>query len=139
MRPSSSSTHIALEVLIEGNNHQQCCLVFTQFHIVLHQALTYHHKATMMHERLLGVDHIETISCYVSCPCSFSYSLSLLLCHQFSLALYCQAANSTLTGLKLLYRVRYLILLVSGSDHPELANCDVSQSCYTVSHCITLC
>ena len=46
---------------------------------------------------------------------------------QFSLALYCHAAKQTTTALRLLYRVRYLLLLITGPDHPEVANCDVSS------------
>lgn len=45
------------------------------------------------------------------------------------LALYCFANGQLSTALKLLYRARYLLLLVSGEDHPEMALLDVSAAC----------
>lgn len=42
------------------------------------------------------------------------------------LALYCFANGQLSTALKLLYRARYLMLLVCGEDHPEMALLDVS-------------
>ena len=42
------------------------------------------------------------------------------------LALYCFANGQLSTALKLLYRARYLMLMVSGEDHPEMALLDVS-------------
>lgn len=45
---------------------------------------------------------------------------------QMHLALYCFANGQLSTALKLLYRARYLLLLVSGEDHPEMALLDVS-------------
>lgn len=41
------------------------------------------------------------------------------------LALYCFANGQLSTALKLLYRARYLMLLVCGEDHPEMALLDV--------------
>lgn len=58
----------------------------------------------------------------------WSHDPCLFYQQQFSLALYCHAANQTTTALRLLYRVRYLLLLITGPDHPEVANCDVSAS-----------
>lgn len=49
-------------------------------------ALTYQHKATLVFERVLGVDHPETLSAYVN------------------LALYCHNTNQSATALRLLYR-----------------------------------
>ena len=49
-------------------------------------ALAYQHKATLVFERVLGVDHPETLSAYVN------------------LALYCHNTNQTATALRLLYR-----------------------------------
>lgn len=43
------------------------------------------------------------------------------------LALYCFANGQLSTALKLLYRARYLMLVVCGEDHPEMALLDVSQ------------
>lgn len=45
---------------------------------------------------------------------------------QIHLALYCFANGQLSTALKLLYRARYLMLLVCGEDHPEMALLDVS-------------
>jgi hypothetical protein len=42
------------------------------------------------------------------------------------LALYCFANGQLSTALKLLYRARYLMLMVCGEDHPEMALLDVS-------------
>ncbi len=47
---------------------------------------------------------------------------------QMHLALYCFANGQLSTALKLLYRARYLMLLVSGEDHPEMALLDVSAA-----------
>lgn len=43
------------------------------------------------------------------------------------LALYCFANGQLSTALRLLYRARYLMLVVSGEDHPEMALLDVSE------------
>lgn len=45
---------------------------------------------------------------------------------QTFLALYCFAGGEHSTSLQLLYRARYLTLLVSGEDHPQVAMIDVS-------------
>lgn len=49
-------------------------------------SLSNQHKATLILERVLGVDHSETISAYIN------------------LALYCHASNQSASALKLLYR-----------------------------------
>lgn len=46
---------------------------------------------------------------------------------QMHLALYCFANGQLSTALRLLYRARYLMLVVSGEDHPEMALLDVSE------------
>lgn len=51
---------------------------------------------------------------------------------QMHLALYCFANGQLSTALRLLYRARYLMLVVSGEDHPEMALLDVSEFCF---HC----
>lgn len=51
--------------------------------------------------------------------------LSLIQMH---LALYCFANGQLSTALKLLYRARYLMLLVCGEDHPEMAQLDVRST-----------
>lgn len=50
------------------------------------KALGNQHKATLILERVLGVDHYETVSAYIN------------------LALYCYTANQSLPALRLLYR-----------------------------------
>lgn len=46
---------------------------------------------------------------------------------QTFLTLYCFAGGHHLTSLQLLYRARYLTLLVGGDDHPQVALLDVSE------------
>ena len=53
-----------------------------------------------------------------------SNRLALLLRLQTHLALYCFANNQITTALKLLYRARYLTLIVIGENHPEVALLD---------------
>jgi len=50
------------------------------------KALANQHKATLILERVLGVDHYETISAYIN------------------LALYCHTAGQSLPALRFLYR-----------------------------------
>ncbi|XP_040007417.1 clustered mitochondria protein homolog isoform X2 [Xiphias gladius] len=73
-------------------------------------ALSHQEKAVMSSERLLGIDHPQTIQDYTY------------------LALYCFAGGQHSTSLHLLYRARYLTLLVSGEDHPQVALLDVSET-----------
>ncbi|VDN06962.1 unnamed protein product [Thelazia callipaeda] len=70
------------------------------------EALSQQHKATLMSERCNGLDDANTIMEYLN------------LAH-FSFAnLHIAAA------LKLLYRARYLLLLIHGEDHPVMAEID---------------
>uniref|UniRef100_A0AAZ3RGX5 Clustered mitochondria protein homolog n=1 Tax=Oncorhynchus tshawytscha TaxID=74940 RepID=A0AAZ3RGX5_ONCTS len=69
-------------------------------------ALSNQQKAVLMSERVLGVEHPNTIQEYMH------------------LALYCFANGQLSTALKLLYRARYLMLMVCGEDHPEMALLD---------------
>ncbi len=69
-------------------------------------ALSYQHKAALIFERVLGVDHPDTITSYIN------------------LALYCHATNQTSAAMRLMYRARYLLLLLYGEGHPELGTCD---------------
>uniref|UniRef100_A0A3P8TI59 Clustered mitochondria homolog n=1 Tax=Amphiprion percula TaxID=161767 RepID=A0A3P8TI59_AMPPE len=69
-------------------------------------ALSHQEKAVMSSERIQGVDHPQTIQDYTY------------------LALYCFAGGQRSTSLQLLYRARYLSLLVSGDDHPQVALLD---------------
>ncbi|XP_068441029.1 clustered mitochondria protein homolog isoform X2 [Clinocottus analis] len=70
------------------------------------EALSNQQKAVLMSERVLGIEHPNTIQEYMH------------------LALYCFANGQLSTALRLLYRARYLMLLVSGEDHPEMALLD---------------
>ncbi|CAK9304623.1 unnamed protein product [Gordionus sp. m RMFG-2023] len=70
------------------------------------QALAFQHKATIMSERIFGIDHSNTIIDYIN------------------LALYYVANFRTGCALKLLYRARYLLLLITDNDHPELIALD---------------
>ena len=57
-----------------------------------------------------------------------SCMLILLSVIQTHLALYCFASGRPSTSLQLLYRARYLTLLVTGEDHPQVAQLDVSET-----------
>lgn len=57
-----------------------------------------------------------------------SHGRILLSVIQAHLALYCFAGGRLSTSLHLLYRARYLTLLVSGEDHPQVALLDVSET-----------
>lgn len=70
------------------------------------EALSNQQKAVLMSERVLGIEHPNTIQEYMH------------------LALYCFANGQLSTALRLLYRARYLMLVVSGEDHPEMALLD---------------
>ncbi|XP_078600172.1 clustered mitochondria protein homolog isoform X3 [Branchiostoma floridae x Branchiostoma japonicum] len=67
------------------------------------EALNNQQKAVLMSERVLGIDHPNTITEYVH------------------LALYCFANQQVSAALRLMYRARYLALVVFGEDHPEMA------------------
>ncbi|XP_034744989.1 clustered mitochondria protein homolog isoform X2 [Etheostoma cragini] len=69
-------------------------------------ALSHQEKVVMTSERIKGIDHPQTIQEYIC------------------LALYSFAGGRYSTSLQLLYRARYLTLLVSGEDHPQVANLD---------------
>ncbi|XP_060115464.1 clustered mitochondria protein homolog [Heteronotia binoei] len=70
------------------------------------EALSNQQKAVLMSERVLGIEHPNTIQEYMH------------------LALYCFANSQLSTALGLLYRARYLLLLAFGEDHPEMALLD---------------
>ncbi|XP_070839589.1 clustered mitochondria protein homolog [Chaetodon trifascialis] len=69
-------------------------------------ALNHQEKAVMSSERVQGIDHPQTIQDYTH------------------LALYCFAGGRLSTSLQLLYRARYLTLLVIGEDHPQVTLLD---------------
>ncbi|XP_025194814.1 clustered mitochondria protein homolog [Melanaphis sacchari] len=74
------------------------------------EAMAYQQKAVFMSERVNGIDHPYTITEYIH------------------LALYCYANNQITTALKLLYRARYLAVLICGENHPEIALLDSNIS-----------
>ncbi|KAG8596885.1 hypothetical protein GDO81_002082, partial [Engystomops pustulosus] len=70
------------------------------------EALDNQQKAVIMTERTLGYDSSTTVQDYV------------FLSH------YCFASGQLPVALKLLYRARYLMLLIAGEDHPTMATLD---------------
>ncbi len=87
----------------------QCLRMLARLNYILGdhaEALSFQQKAVLMSERVNGIDHPYTITEYVH------------------LALYCFANSQISTSLKLLYRARYLCLLIVGELHPEVALID---------------
>lgn len=92
----------------------------------------------MSSERLQGIEHPQTIQDYVSLcfdpqaenismnPSSLIRQMCSLV--QIHLALYCFAGGRRSTALQLLYRARYLTLIVSGEDHPQVIALDVRET-----------
>ncbi|XP_028517937.1 clustered mitochondria protein homolog [Exaiptasia diaphana] len=70
------------------------------------QAVAYQKKAVIVCERVHGIDHPDTIIAYVH------------------LALYCHNCGMVSAALKLMYRVRYLALLIFGEGHPDMSTFD---------------
>ncbi|XP_041348382.1 clustered mitochondria protein homolog isoform X2 [Gigantopelta aegis] len=70
------------------------------------EALSYQQRAVLMSERVLGIDHPNTITEYTH------------------LALYCFANNQVSSSLRLMYRARYLAILCHGENHPDVALID---------------
>lgn len=91
----------------------------------------------MSSERLRGIDHPQTIQDYVSPINPQTGNISMnpsgvtRVTHslaQTHLALYCFAGGRCSTALQLLYRARYLTLIVSGEDHPHMITLDVRET-----------
>ncbi|XP_061418058.1 clustered mitochondria protein homolog isoform X1 [Lethenteron reissneri] len=83
-----------------------CLRLLARLHYILGdhgEALSCQEKATMMSERVLGIDSPYTIQEYMN------------------FALYCFTNAHISAALKLLYRGRYLALLLVGEDHPQMA------------------
>ncbi|XP_034883423.1 clustered mitochondria protein homolog isoform X2 [Mirounga leonina] len=86
-----------------------CLRLLARLHYIMGdyaEALSNQQKAVLMSERVMGIEHPNTIQEYMH------------------LALYCFASSQLSTALSLLYRARYLTLLVFGEDHPETALLD---------------
>uniref|UniRef100_A0A5K3EIG9 Clu domain-containing protein n=2 Tax=Mesocestoides corti TaxID=53468 RepID=A0A5K3EIG9_MESCO len=76
-----------------------------------HQAaLLFQQRATMISERVHGIDSPSTAAEYIH------------------MALYCFACGHVPIAFQLLYRARYLALLCHGENHPEIAQIDVNIS-----------
>nr|QVD39409.1 CLUH Clustered mitochondrial protein-like protein [Schistocerca gregaria] len=91
----------------------QCLRMLARLNYIMGEhaeAMAYQQKAVLMSERVNGIDHPYTITEYTH------------------LALYCFANSQVSTALKLLYRARYLALLVCGENHPEIALLDSNIS-----------
>lgn len=89
----------------------QCLRMVARLNYIMgdqYEAMAYQQKAALMSEKVNGIEHPQTITEYTH------------------LALYCFANGQVTTALKLLYRARYLLLLVCGENHPEMAVLDVS-------------
>jgi len=72
------------------------------------EAIEKQHKACLLSERCHGLDSPSTIQEYIT------------------LAHYCFATNQVPASLKLLYRARYLLKLIHGERHPEMATIDTN-------------
>ncbi|PIK50907.1 putative clustered mitochondria protein-like, partial [Apostichopus japonicus] len=86
-----------------------CLRMLARLHYLMGEnaeAIDMQQKAVMMSERCNGIDHPNTITEYMH------------------LALYCFAAGQAVSSLKLMYRARYLALIIFGEDHPEMAQFD---------------
>lgn len=91
----------------------QCLRMIARLNYIMGEhgeAMAYQQKAVLMSERVNGIDHPYTITEYAH------------------LALYCFANSQVSTALKLLYRARYLAILVCGENHPEVALLDSNIS-----------
>uniref|UniRef100_A0A8C4P0E3 Clustered mitochondria protein homolog n=1 Tax=Dicentrarchus labrax TaxID=13489 RepID=A0A8C4P0E3_DICLA len=93
-----------------GVLHEDVCMCLRLLgrisYILGEYALSHQERAVMSSERVQGIDHPQTIQDYTH------------------LALYCFAGGRLATSLQLLYRARYLTLLVIGEDHPHVALLD---------------
>lgn len=86
----------------------------------LTDALAQQHKAVMISERCNGIDNYETIIDYV---CLIFFSNDLIF--QMNIAHYSFVNLHIASALKLLYRARFLLLVVHGEDHPFMGQIDV--------------
>ncbi|KAK4301673.1 hypothetical protein Pmani_026201 [Petrolisthes manimaculis] len=89
----------------------QCLRMLARLNYIMGEyteAMSFQQKAVLMSERVNGIDHPYTIMEYTH------------------LAHYCFANNQVGSALKLLYRARYLMLIVHGEVHPEMALIDTN-------------
>ncbi|XP_062867426.1 clustered mitochondria protein homolog [Trichomycterus rosablanca] len=108
------SQALSLFTNVYGALHQDVCIclrLLGRVYYILEdyaEALSHQQKAVLISERVLGIEHPNTIQEYKD------------------LGLYCFASGQAATALRLLYRARYLMLLVCGEDHPEMALMDIN-------------
>ncbi|XP_051536679.1 clustered mitochondria protein homolog isoform X2 [Myxocyprinus asiaticus] len=108
----SISQALGLFTNVYGALHQDVCIclrLLGRIHYILGdyaEALSHQQRAVLISERVLGIEHPNTMQEYKH------------------LGLYCFAGGQPATALRLLYRARYLMLLVCGEDHPEMALLD---------------
>ncbi|KAK2873015.1 hypothetical protein Q8A67_022912 [Cirrhinus molitorella] len=106
------SQALGLFTNVYGALHQDVCIclrLLGRIHYILGdyvEALSHQQRAVLISERVLGIEHPNTIQEYKH------------------LGLYCFAGGQSVTALRLLYRARYLMLVVCGEDHPEMALLD---------------
>ena len=96
------------------------------------EALYTQHKAVMMSERVLGIDHPQTATEYVSASDGKRIDIerkrfSSFLSTQIHMALYSFANSHAINAAKLLCRARYIILTCCGENHPQISLIDVSS------------
>ncbi|CAG2106044.1 unnamed protein product [Medioppia subpectinata] len=87
----------------------QCLRMLARLNYIMgdhSEAISFQQKAVLMSEKVNGIDHPYTITEYTH------------------LALYCFASSQVSTSLKFLYRARYLLTLICGENHPEMAILD---------------
>uniref|UniRef100_A0A673J608 Clustered mitochondria protein homolog n=1 Tax=Sinocyclocheilus rhinocerous TaxID=307959 RepID=A0A673J608_9TELE len=106
------SQALGLFTNVYGALHQDVCIclrLLGRIHYILGdyaEARGHQQRAVLISERVLGIEHPNTIQEYKH------------------LGLYCFAGGQSVTALRLLYRARYLMLLVCGEDHPEMTLLD---------------
>ncbi|CAM4670777.1 unnamed protein product [Leuciscus chuanchicus] len=106
------SQALGLFTNVYGALHQDVCVclrLLGRIHYILGdyaEALSHQQRAVLISERVLGIEHPNTMQEYKH------------------LGLYCFAGGQPVTALQLLYRARYLMLLVCGEDHPEMTLLD---------------
>lgn len=116
--------------------NSQCLRMLARLSYIMgdpQEATAIQQRAVLMSERVNGIDHPYTISEYVSKATSkidknrlenyFHKYFNFLQAH---LALYSFANGQIIPALRLLYRSRYLALLICGDNHPDMALLDVS-------------
>lgn len=112
------------------SENAQCLRMLARLSYIMgdpQEALAIQQRAVLMSERVNGIDHPYTISEYVSWQTVIDlFAIFTVSGFQAHLALYSFANNQVSTALKLLYRARYLTLLICGDNHPDIALLDVS-------------